>query len=201
MVVHDLRDCTHDRHRTVDDTPYGGGPGMVMRPEPWGAALDAVAALSDAASPDRRSWSCRPRPGSRSPRRMAERVGHRAVAASSRAAATRGSTTGWSRTRAAAMPVVEVSLGDYVLNGGEVAALAMVEAVARLLPGCVGNAESLAEESHADGLLEAPGLHQAGRSGAATTCRRCCSPGTTRQIARWRRDAVAAAHRAGAART
>ena len=90
----------------------------------------------------------------------------------------------------------EVSLGDYVLAGGEVAALVVVEAVARLLPGVLGNAESLVEESHAPadgGLLEEPGLHQARRRGAGWTCPRCCSPGDHAQIARWRRDRGAAA--------
>ena len=84
--------------------------------------------------------------------------------------------------------VVEVSLGDYVLNGGEVAALAVTEAVVRLLPGFMGNAESLVEESHEDGLLEYPVYTQARRAGAASTCRRCSCRGDHAAIAAWRRD-------------
>lgn len=155
--VHDLRDFAHDRHRSVDDTPYGGGAGMVMKPEPWGEALDAVtgadATTDAAASPpvivfpspagevftqalarelsgeDRLVFGCGRYEG------IDERVFDYA--------ATRG------RVRL-------VSLGDYVLNGGEVAAMAMIEAIGRLVPGVVGNPESLVEESHEDGLLEYP---------------------------------------------
>ncbi len=148
LHVHDLRDWAHDRHRTVDDTPYGGGAGMVMKPEPWGEALDAVA-------PDGVTLVV-PTPAGEPFRQ--------AVAAD---LATRehlvfacGRYEGIDQRvlddAARRMEVREVSLGDYVLNGGEVAALAVVEAVIRLLPGFMGNAESLAEESHADGLLEYP---------------------------------------------
>ena len=148
LHVHDLRDWTHDRHRTVDDTPYGGGAGMVMKPEPWGEALDAVA-------PDGATLVV-PTPAGEPFRQ--------AVAAD---LATRehlvfacGRYEGIDQRvlddAARRLEVREVSLGDYVLNGGEVAALAVVEAVIRLLPGFMGNAESLAEESHADGLLEYP---------------------------------------------
>ena len=153
LAVHDLRDFTHDRHRTVDDTPYGGGPGMLMRPEPWGAALDSVRAARDGDDPAAGG----PEPGGRAvhpaswPRSWPASSGW-----SSPAAATRASTRGWPRTPPARFRVREVSLGDYVLNGGEVAALAVIEAVGRLLPGVVGNADSLTDESHADGLLEAP---------------------------------------------
>ena len=149
--VHDLRDATHDRHRTVDDTPYGGGAGMVMKPEPWGEALDGLLAR-------------RGRPARRLPDagRHAVRPGDRASGSrgssgwSSAAAATRASTSASSRTPPPGPACAEISLGDFVLNGGEVAVLAIVEAVARLLPGVIGNPESLAEESHEDGLLEYP---------------------------------------------
>ncbi len=149
--VHDLRDFTHDRHRTVDDSPYGGGAGMVMRPEPWGEALDAVLA----------SGQGMPRLVVPSPagepftQRMAQQL-----AAEPWLAFACGRYEGIDERvvedAATRMPVSVVSLGDYVLNGGEVAVLAIVEAVARLLPGVIGNAESLAEESHEDGLLEYP---------------------------------------------
>ncbi|MCO7203451.1 tRNA (guanosine(37)-N1)-methyltransferase TrmD [Microbacterium sp. CnD16-F] len=156
--VHDLRDHTTDRHRTVDDTPYGGGAGMVMKPEPWAQALDAIVAgshetVTDAASGPlfvfpspagerftqsvAREWSTEPHIVFGCGRY--EGIDERVFAY----AATIG------RVRL-------VSLGDYVLNGGEVAAMAMIEAVGRLVPGVVGNPESLVEESHEDGLLEYP---------------------------------------------
>ncbi len=153
--VHDLRDFAHDRHRTVDDSPFGGGAGMVMKPEPWAEALDAVVASGPAGTPWCRTSSCPGRAGCRSARRWRARWptsrGWR-----SPAGATRASTSASTSTPPTRMPVTVVSLGDYVLNGGEVAVLAMVEAVGRLLPGVVGNAESLVEESHEDGLLEYP---------------------------------------------
>jgi tRNA (guanine37-N1)-methyltransferase len=149
--VHDLRAWTHDRHRTVDDTPYGGGAGMVTKPEPWGEALDAITA--DAAS---RPVIIFPSPAGEvftqaKARDLAERE-HLVFGC--------GRYEGIDeRVFAHAAEVGEVrliSLGDYVLNGGEVAAMAMIEAIARLIPGVVGNPESLVEESHEDGLLEYP---------------------------------------------
>ncbi|UPK76534.1 tRNA (guanosine(37)-N1)-methyltransferase TrmD [Nocardioidaceae bacterium SCSIO 66511] len=150
--VHDLRDHTHDRHRTVDDTPYGGGAGMVMRPEPWGEALDELTADS-AQLPTLVVPTPSGRPfGQRDAERLAgldwlvfacgryEGIDQRVI-----------------DDAAERMPVEELSLGDFVLNGGEVATLAMIEAVARLLPGFMGNPESLREESHTEsGLLEYP---------------------------------------------
>ncbi len=150
--VHDLREHTTDRHRTVDDTPYGGGPGMVMKPEPWGAALDEVVAGGGGAVPH----LVVPGPGGMPfTQAMA-----RELAAEEWLAFACGRYEGIDERvyedAATRMRVSVVSLGDYVLNGGEVAVLAMVEAVARLLPGVLGNAESLVEESHEDGLLEYP---------------------------------------------
>ena len=152
LAVHDLRDWTHDRHRTVDDTPYGGGAGMVMKPEPWGEALDALARPTGRGP---RSW-CRRRAGAPFTPGRSPASSPRATTSSSPAAATRASTSGSSTTPPRRTTSRELSLGDYVLNGGEVAALAIIEAVVRLLPGFMGNAESLAEESHEDGLLEYP---------------------------------------------
>ena len=150
--VHDLREHTHDRHRTVDDTPYGGGAGMVMRPEPWGEALDALVSTGGGAVPR----LLVPTPsGMPSTQALA-----RDLAAEPWLAFACGRYEGIDERvieyAAGLMPVTPVSLGDYVLNGGEVAVLAIVEAVARLLPGVIGNAESLVEESHEDGLLEYP---------------------------------------------
>ncbi|RPE74429.1 MULTISPECIES: tRNA (guanosine(37)-N1)-methyltransferase TrmD [unclassified Frondihabitans] len=151
--VHDLRDFTHDRHRTVDDTPYGGGAGMVMKPEPWGEALDAL--LGDA---EPGTVMVVPSPAG-TPFTQAQA---RELALAPRLVFTCGRYEGidqrvidHARTRPN-VEVREISLGDYVLNGGEVATMAMVEAIGRLVPGVVGNPESLTEESHEDGLLEYP---------------------------------------------
>ena len=153
--VHDLRDFAHDRHRTVDDSPFGGGAGMVMKPEPWAEALDAVVAsgpAGDAAVPH----LIVPGPGGV----PFSQALARSLADEPWLAFACGRYEGLDERvyehAADRMPVTVVSLGDYVLNGGEVAVLAMVEAVGRLLPGVVGNAESLVEESHEDGLLEYP---------------------------------------------
>ncbi len=163
--VHDLRDFTFDRHRTVDDTPYGGGAGMVMKPEPWALALEHVAAQGPAApapadpasaGPGDRPVLLVPTPsGERFTQRLArELAGREHVAiACGRYEGIDERVFGWAEEL---FEVRLVSLGDYVLNGGEVAALAMIEAVGRLVPGVVGNPASLVEESHEDGLLEYP---------------------------------------------
>jgi tRNA (guanine37-N1)-methyltransferase len=148
LHVHDLREWTHDRHRTVDDAPFGGGAGMVMRPEPFGEAFDALAvdgATVVAPTPS----------GTPFTQAMARDLSgrERLVFLCGRYEGIDQRVLDHAATRA---EVVEISLGDYVLNGGEVAALAVTEAVVRLLPGFMGNAESLLEESHEDGLLEYP---------------------------------------------
>jgi len=151
VVTHDLRDHTHDRHRTVDDTPYGGGAGMVMKPEPWGEALDAI--VGDA---DSDALLVVPSPaGEPFTQQLA-----RELAAEEHLVFACGRYEGIDQRvvdhYATRMRVRLVSLGDYVLNGGEVAVMAMIEAAGRLVPGVVGNPESLVEESHEDGLLEYP---------------------------------------------
>lgn len=152
--IHDLRDHTHDRHRTVDDEPYGGGPGMVMRPEPWGEALDAL--LEGQVQP----LLVIPTPsGEPLTQSMAHGWSRRPgmVIACGRYEGIDARVADEYADRA---EVVAVSLGDYVLAGGEVAALAIVEAVTRLLPGVVGNEESITDDSFApgamEGLLEGP---------------------------------------------
>jgi tRNA (guanine37-N1)-methyltransferase len=146
--AHDLRTWTYDRHKTVDDSPYGGGAGMVMKPEPWGEAFDQVltdesvvifttpagipftqALAGELANEKHIVFACGRYEGI--DQRVVEHVSSRAR-------------------------VLEVSIGDYVLNGGEVAAMVMIEAITRLIPGFMGNAESIVEESHSDGLLEYP---------------------------------------------
>jgi tRNA (guanine37-N1)-methyltransferase len=149
--THDLREHTHDRHRTVDDTPYGGGAGMVMKPEPWGEALDAI--VGDGASD---ALLVVPSPaGEPFTQALA-----RELAAEEHLVFACGRYEGIDQRvvdhYAGRMRVRLISLGDYVLNGGEVAVMAMIEAAGRLVPGVVGNPESLVEESHEDGLLEYP---------------------------------------------
>jgi tRNA (guanine37-N1)-methyltransferase len=155
--VHDLRSWTHDRHRTVDDTPYGGGPGMVMKPEPWGEALDAVLAAGPAGE---RPVLVVPTPsGTAFTQPLAQELAARPwlVFACGRYEGIDRRVIDEAADR---FDVLEVSLGDYVLAGGEVAVLVVVEAVARLVPGVLGNAESVVDDSFADGamsgLLEGP---------------------------------------------
>jgi tRNA (guanine-N1)-methyltransferase len=212
--VHDLRDWTRDRHRTVDDTPYGGGPGMVMKPDPWGEALDTLVPPSQPATrpsnepetgePETGGPETEPRtgepgpvdhrpgkPGTGAPRTGEPVTGEPGIRGSGAGAASgpvprliiptpsgrpftqadavRYAAEPWlvfacgryegidtrvaeeARTR---MPVDEVSLGDFVLAGGEVAVLVMVEAIGRLLPGVLGNADSVADDSFAPGAME-----------------------------------------------
>jgi tRNA (guanine37-N1)-methyltransferase len=159
LRIHDLRRWTHDRHRTVDDTPYGGGAGMVMKPEPWGEALDEIA-------PPGREYGEEPAPrllvmtpaGRRFDQHLAEELAAEPwlVLACGRYEGIDQRVVDDASTR---LRVDEISIGDYVLNGGEVAALVVVEAVVRLLPGFMGNPESLREESHSTAggaLLEYP---------------------------------------------
>ena len=154
LHVHDLRSFTTDKHRTVDDTPYGGGAGMVMKPEPWAQALAAVA--EERPDPQRKPVLIVPSPaGERFTQALAYELAeeqHLAFACG-RYEGIDERVIEWAQEHFTVRPV---SLGDYVLNGGEVAVLAMVEAIGRLLPGVVGNPESLVEESHSDGLLEYP---------------------------------------------
>ncbi|GAA3596061.1 tRNA (guanosine(37)-N1)-methyltransferase TrmD [Kineosporia mesophila] len=150
LTVHDLRDFTHDRHRTVDDAPAGGGAGMVMKPEPWAEALETLA--QGEARPTLLVPSPSGKPFTQAMARELARQDWLAFACGR----YEGIDERVYEHAATLMPVQPFSLGDYVLNGGEVAVLAVVEAVARLIPGVIGNAESLVEESHEDGLLEYP---------------------------------------------
>jgi tRNA (guanine37-N1)-methyltransferase len=154
LGVHDLRTWTDDVHRTVDDTPYGGGPGMVMLPEPWGRALDALAP-PDAPQPRLIVPTPAGRPFTQT---MAEQLAGEQwlLLACGRYEGIDARVLDYASAR---MPVDEVSLGDYVLAGGEAAVLVIVEAIARLLPGVLGNAASAPDDSFGAGpagLLEAP---------------------------------------------
>jgi len=181
LRVHDLRDWTTDRHRTVDDTPVGGGAGMVMRPDVWASALDDV--LQDGAH------LLIPTPsGEPLTQRTAE-----ALATESQLVVACGRYEGIDARvaehyRARGVRVTEFSIGDYVLNGGEVAALVVVEAVGRLLPGVVGNPHSLVEESHgAAGLLEYP-VYTKPPAWAGLEVPEVLMSGHHARIERWRRD-------------
>ena len=151
--VHDLRAFTTDVHHTVDDTPYGGGGGMVMKAEPWGLALDAVLA---AGGPAPVPVLVVPTPAGVPFRQVhAEQLARCPwlVFACGRYEGIDSRVAQWAAGR---MEVREISLGDYVLAGGEVAALVVIEAVTRLLPGVVGNPVSIVDDSHSTGLLEGP---------------------------------------------
>lgn len=183
VAVHDLRDWTHDVHQAVDDSPYGGGPGMVMRPQVWGEALDDVLA-----TPDPPARLVVPTPAGRP---FTQATAH-AWAAEERLVFACGRYEGIDErvlldARARGTTVDEVSIGDYVLVGGEVAVLVMVEAVARLLPGVLGNPRSAAEDSFSDGLLEGPSYTrpEVWRDLAVPDVLR---GGNHAAIARWRRD-------------
>lgn len=192
--IHDLRSWTHDKHNTVDDTPYGGGPGMVMKPEPWGEALDEIIASGEAVSDSGSAAGpviVVPTPSGRPftqelavelsgkpwlvftparyegiDRRVIEEYGDR-------------------------VDVREVSIGDYVLAGGEAPVLVMVEAVARLLPGVLGNAESHRDDSFAPGamadLLEGP-VYTKPPEWRGRGIPEVLVSGHHGKIARWRRD-------------
>ncbi|MFC0582701.1 tRNA (guanosine(37)-N1)-methyltransferase TrmD [Micrococcoides hystricis] len=150
--IHDLREHTTDRHKTVDDTPYGGGAGMVMKPEPWALALEA--AVADSAEVE----LIIPSPaGAVFNQQMAYELAEKEhiAFACGRYEGIDERVYEWAAEHPR-IRVRPVSLGDYVLNGGEVAVLAMVEAIGRLVPGVIGNPESLIEESHSNGLLEYP---------------------------------------------
>jgi len=182
LRVHDLRDWTTDRHRTVDDTPFGGGAGMVMRPDVWGTALDDVL--------DEGAHLLVPTPsGEPFTQRTAEALAteNHLVLACGRYEGIDARVAEHYRSRPD-VRVTEFSIGDYVLNGGEVAALVVVEAVARLLPGVVGNPESLVEESHgAAGLLEYP-VYTKPPAWAGLEVPDVLLSGHHARIARWRRD-------------
>ncbi|MEH0109117.1 tRNA (guanosine(37)-N1)-methyltransferase TrmD [Tersicoccus sp. MR15.9] len=191
LDVHDLRDFTTDRHRTVDDTPYGGGAGMVMKPEPWAQALTAVLdedrAPAEDAVVETRPVLVIPSPAGEVFRQstaheLAE--AEHLVFACGRYEGIDERVAQWAEERYTVRPL---SIGDYVLNGGEVATLAMVEAIVRLIPGVIGNPGSLTEESHADGLLEYP-MYTKPASWRGLDVPEVLLSGDHGRIARWRHE-------------
>jgi tRNA (guanine37-N1)-methyltransferase len=184
--VHDLRGWTSDVHRTVDDTPYGGGPGMVMLPEPWGRALDAIAPADGPSQPRLVVPSPAGRPFSQA---VAEELAGQPwlLFACGRYEGIDARVLDYAGRR---MIVDEISLGDYVLCGGEVAVLVILEAVARLIPGVLGNALSAHDDSFSpavDGLLEAPAYTKPALWRGLTVPEVLLS-GHHANIERWRRD-------------
>ena len=146
LTVHDLRSHTRDKHQTVDDSPYGGGPGMVMKPEPWGEALDELVTAETILvipTPSGRPFT----------QAMAQELSsaQHIVFACGRYEGIDSRVAQHYQTK---IRVEEVSIGDYVLAGGEVAVLVMVEAIARLVPGVLGNEQSFADDSFAAGQME-----------------------------------------------
>ncbi|MEV0582424.1 tRNA (guanosine(37)-N1)-methyltransferase TrmD [Nonomuraea sp. NPDC050310] len=141
--LHQLRDWTHDVHKTVDDSPYGGGPGMVMKPEPWGEALDSII---DGGTPKLVVPTPSGRPFTQAKAQELAREPWLIFAC--------GRYEGIDSRVMAEYDADEVSIGDYVLAGGEVAVLVMMEAIGRLLPGVLGNAHSAVDDSFAPGAME-----------------------------------------------
>jgi tRNA (guanine37-N1)-methyltransferase len=183
--VHDLRRWTDDVHRTVDDTPYGGGPGMVMLPEPWGRALDE---LAPADGPQPRLIVPTPA-GTPFTQQTAARFAAEPwlLFACGRYEGIDARVVEYAAQR---MPVEEVSLGDYVLAGGEVAVLVIAEAVSRLLPGVLGNEQSALDDSFGagpDGLLEAP-MYTKPASWRGLDVPEVLLSGNHGAIARWRAE-------------
>jgi tRNA (guanine37-N1)-methyltransferase len=187
--VHDLRTWAHDVHHSVDDPPFGGGPGMVMKPGPWGEALDAVVA------PGGQARLVIPSPAgvlfTQATAAEYARQPH-LVFACGRYEGIDARVAEYARTRAA---VDEVSIGDYVLAGGEPAVLVMTEAICRLLPGVVGNADSVPDDSFGGGagpmagLLEGPAYTRP-RVWRGLEVPEVLLSGDHAAIARWRRAAA-----------
>ena len=177
--AHDLRQFTEDKHRTVDDTPFGGGAGMLMKAEPWGLALDSV--LSENAT------VVFPSPAGVPFKQATARelsTKEHLVFACGRYEGIDQRVVDYAASKA---EVREISLGDYVLNGGEVAAVVMIEAIARLIPGVIGNSLSLDEESHSEGLLEYPSYTKPA-SWRGMDVPEVLLSGNHAEIAKWRKE-------------
>ncbi len=195
--IHDLRRWTRDVHHTVDDAPFGGGPGMVMKPEPWGEALDEIAGPGPFTGPAGGPLLVIPTPAGVpfSQQRAAQFAAEPwLIFACGRYEGIDGRVAEDARSR---MRVDEVSIGDYVLAGGEPAVLVMTEAICRLLPGVLGNAKSAADDSFGYGASEAGGQMAGLVEGPAFTRPRVWRghevppvllSGDHAAIARWRRD-------------
>ena len=178
--AHNLRDWTSDVHKTVDDTPYGGGAGMVMKPEPWGEALDSVVSGSKPViiftTPAGELFT------QETAHELAENE-HLVFACGRYEGIDQRVVDHYSKD----FEVKELSIGDYVLNGGEVATVVMIEAIVRLLPGVVGNSVSLEEESFSEGLLEYPSYTKP-QSWRGLEVPETLLSGHHAEIAKWRQE-------------
>ena len=192
VSVHDLRTWAHDVHRTVDDTPFGGGPGMVMKPEPWGEALDAVVGMPSG-NGDSDAQLIVPTPAgalfTQATAAELAQVQHLVFACGR----YEGIDDRVAQYAGGRMPVRELSIGDYVLAGGEPAVLVMIEAIGRLIPGVLGNVESAADDSFGAGAGPMCGLIEGPAYTRPRTWRGLDVPdvllsGDHAAIARWRRD-------------
>jgi tRNA (guanine37-N1)-methyltransferase len=180
LRLHDLRDFTQDRHRSVDDAPYGGGPGMVMRPEPLVRAVEAVAGPK---GPGRTAHVVLLSPQGR--RLDQALLGE--LAARPHLVLVCGRYEGVDQRAVELAMDAEVSIGDYVLSGGEVPAMVVAEGVARLVPGVLGNEESARSESFQAGLLEGPQYTRPPEFGGLSVPEVLRS-GDHGAVARWRRE-------------
>ena len=180
VAVHDLRQWTTDRHRTVDDSPYGGGPGMVMKPEPLVAAVDAVAGPK---GPERRARVVLLSPQGR--RLEQARLGD--LARKEHLVLVFGRYEGVDQRAIDVAVDEEVSIGDYVLSGGEVPAMAVIEGTVRLVPGALGNPESVSTESFQGRLLEGPQYTRPAEFRGLKVPEVLCS-GDHAAVARWRAE-------------
>ena len=182
VKVHDLRDFTTDRHRVVDDVPFGGGPGMVLKPEPLFRAVEAIGAARGApgaivlTSPD----------GARLTQAAADRL--RTLA---HVVILCGRYEGVDERVRAHLATEEISIGDYVLSGGELPALVIVDAIARLVPGVVGDEQSVAGDTFAKGLLDFPQYTRPAEFNGHAVPTVLLS-GHHKEIERWRRRAALA---------
>jgi tRNA (guanine37-N1)-methyltransferase len=201
VEVHDLRRFATDRHRTVDDAPYGGGPGMVMRPEPLVAAIEALAGTKEG-----RAGTKEARAGTKGSERTARVIllsprGRRLdqarvedLAREEHLVLVCGRYEGVDQRVIDLAVDEEISIGDYVLSGGEVAAMAVIEAVTRLLPGVLGNPESTERESFRRGLLEGPQYTRPAEF-RGRTVPEVLRSGDHREVARWHDEQARAATR------
>jgi len=178
IVVHNIRDYTHDRHRTVDDYSYGGGPGMVLKPEP---IFEAVEAVKEQTSYNGTPIILLTPQGKPFTHQVAQRL-----ALHPNIMLICGHYEGVDERVHEHLVTEEISIGDYVLSGGELAALVVVDAVVRLLPGVLGSPQSPVSDSHSDGLLEYP-QYTKPRVYRGWSVPPVLLSGNHGEIARWRR--------------
>ena len=175
--LHDLREFTEDRHRTVDDESFGGGPGMVMKPEPWFAAVESL-------GEDRGRVILLSPAGRRLDRDLVHEL-----SAEPHLTLLSGRYEGVDERVVEGLPAEEISIGDYVLSGGELAALVLIEAVTRLIPGVIGREESHERDSFEDGLLDHPHYTRPAEF-RGMVVPEVLRSGHHAEIERWRREAA-----------